>query len=154
MVGSVGAGSISDCYVTGLVTNPTTTDGNVGTFIGARKSGSATSLTGDHYYKVVNGTEAKSIGDAKEDEGISGVSPFDETPYDNGWRTSGALNEYFTTSSPAVPYNQYLATRYNGKYAFKTIPESASDTSAFTDHLTRHYGDWPAYDVLFVNNGS
>lgn len=156
-------GSISDCYVTGLVTNPTTTDsdnntvfmGSVGAFIGALESGGTSKLTNDYYYKVVNGSDVTSIGGEAAEEVSSAVSPFDQMTYSNGaWSGGSALSKNFLAKdSQAVPYNQSLAKRYNGIYAFKTIGGTAS-TSAFTDHLTRHYGDWPAYDVLFVNSGN
>ena len=62
--------------------------------------------------------------------------------------------------NPAAPYDATLASKYGGKYSFKTILELSDGASSLkpstgnvlTKQLDMHYGDWPGIVAIVVND--
>ncbi len=132
LVGSL-SGTITSCYSTCSAQGAT-----VGRLVGSGGSG-----TGCYAVGSVN-DEAWDITDLDGNE-------LDTASYDA--LVGGG-------KSPAIPYDATLASKYGGKYSFKTVVELSSNASSLigssgstlTKHLTAHYGDWPAIVTLVVNS--
>ena len=134
LVGSMSSGTIAACYSTCSVSGTT-----AGRFAGTGNVASDSYAVG-----ALNG-EAWNVTDLDGNELTTDA-------YDAA--IAGGKN-------PANPYDATLASKYGGKYSFKTVAElpgaaealglaSASETT-LVKHLNTHYGDWPAIVTLVVN---
>lgn len=147
LVGSAQAGTIDNCYATGLVAS-SSANGAVGAFAVLSSASSAT-ITDSFYFKTING-DLPPIGNNPT---ASGVTAFD-TSHDD-YRAMEA-----TKPTVAVPYDKYDATNkahgLPSKYPFKSALELdlANDgrLGSGTGKTTPiHYGDWPQPETLFLN---
>lgn len=131
-------------YSTGLV------DGSSrqGSFAGVL-SGSASDYTNNYYFSIINwGSNA--VG-----QGVTGtgIRAFDDSTADYRYFVStGAEGD---PRSPARPYDDTLNAYYQGKYNLKTVDQLGTGEDVYTteenDFVRTHYGDWPAPEILVVN---
>lgn len=168
-----GSGSVESCYVTGRIT--ASTDDKGGAFAG--KTSGVSFGNDNYYYEIIN----IPASDAETNEPMgpfgSGEPTNPPIPFDvmvSGTNPFATFNKVYTggdkDSGKAIPYDKVLASRYlwtddedgttTSRYPLKTIQQldseavpSTSDGS-FTDHLTRHYGDWPMPETLIINTPS
>ena len=152
------SGSISNCYCTGLVSGDNA-------FIG---SGGA-SVSSSKYYELVN-EKAGSSGIEGKPAGTSGASALDaENSYDTFVGGYSVWND-------AVPYDSGTVDNiingvgkyYGGRYNLKTVTQLTQTTKARINNtdtyktgndindgwyfVNVHHGDWPAPEMMFVNN--
>lgn len=155
LVGSMSAGSASNCYVTGLVEGKDAT-AKVGTFIG-NLTGTGNLVSGNTHYSLVNmydeetgeDREVPAIGNDKDNTNVKALDESAKTFNDNAPATSKAW-----------PYDDYVTNHSGGKlkkadskYPFKNIKQLSGDTSSdFPKLATTHYGDWPMPEVMFENS--
>jgi hypothetical protein len=149
LVGSAtNGGTIANCYCTGLIEARTEANAKIGAFAGT----SEISPTDCYYYQIINyrddGSDLAPIS-GKTDSGIKAIDEsvqkyqayFDDIEFVEG-----------------IPYDTELTKLYAGKYPFKAITHldknytEGSEGATKRDYfVTKHYGDWPAPEVLVVN---
>ena len=153
--GTSSSGSISGSYATGLVKGT----GAEYAFL----SGGSAMLSGNFYYSIINDRKVTTAqGDAIEtlppvvgsdldiDEALMKTIDKDITTYNS---FAGAPS----TWNYAIPYDPVLVKYYRksdeelGRYSLKTVKQlhGSVETGYFVNF---HYGDWPAPEILVVNN--
>ena len=151
------SGSIEKCYATGLVN---------GTTQFAFVAAGSPSLSGDHFYRVINEVASTKPG-AKEGETepmlpVSGyvlnsanmakIKPIDLNA-DTYNEFAGAWNSW----NPARAFDSTLMQYYSGSYTLRTVDEliGSEKPKGYNDwnqlFIYTHYGDWPSPEVLFIN---
>ena len=123
------SGSIRDSYCTGLVSG----SGSAGAFVG---SWNGTTSSGNRYYQIINGDL---------EPGAGGV-----TALDQGLDTYNAFVGVPDHWAAARPADNTLKTYYQGKFNLRTTDQLATGEKSRSSEI--HYGDWPAPEILFINN--
>ena len=168
LIGNVSYGNVTNCYSTGLVNG--TLFG--GAFIGAKNADSQ--LNSCVYYEIINEIEdVEEKGGTKKHKGyiylepvgngknVAGITYFDsfeknadgKTPYElfigkDLIDENGNINE--SNRSIAITYDRVLTKYYQGKYLLQTVKQLGGAV-ADGDFILTHYGDWPAPEILVVN---
>ena len=139
------SGVLTDCYCTGLVSG----EGD-NAFIG---NGSP-ALEGDnYYYSIINETVKKDAAGnvtaiTYKGPGADGVKALDEDA-----EKYNAFSYTNTSWEYASAYDSELVKYYSGKYNFETVYRLLDNDNELSDnyYVRKHYGDWPAPEVIFEN---
>ena len=144
LVGNMAAGSsLTNSFATGL------TGGNVhGALVGNLAEGASLTQTSGYYPAYLHSVDLTAFA-VGSDENFADATIAESNTGAYEATVAGVLTE-------AVPYDAWLGTTQLNMYPYKTIRQLAglSDDSlntGFTDHLKRHYGDWPSLEVALVN---
>jgi hypothetical protein len=150
LVGTISKGSVNNSYATGLVGITEGSTGDIGCFAGTLVSGVTlgTNASANSYFSLVNLYDAngvaRTVSVIGNDTSNTAVSAFDATVT--------TYNAFVSGSSVAYPYDTYLISKGASTYPLKNIKVLSGDTSSdLPKHATMHYGDWPAPEVLVVN---
>jgi len=170
------SGTLSDCYATGLVNGRKTGDtgysgsgsaggsgssgGSGGTgasgisvYVDASSGAFAGSFSGtasgcsylECINDIVNTDEIFYLSAAGGRTSTDGISPFDRNL--ETFRTfTGEERE------SAGAYDNLLIRYYDGKYSFRTVAQLDDSLDPQKEYFVeKHYGDWPAPEILFEN---
>nr|WP_297706955.1 prepilin-type N-terminal cleavage/methylation domain-containing protein [uncultured Butyrivibrio sp.] len=153
--GTASGGTISNSYSTGLVKST----GTKYAFLG---SGSAT-LTGNHYYSIINEVETSDINWDKvyelmppyagyNPESASDLNKIKAIDYDLTTYSDFVGNTWYA----AKAYDSALVQYYGGKYDLKNVRQlcgaaGIEETIWAKRFVSVHYGDWPAPELLTIN---
>lgn len=153
--GTASGGSINDSYSTGLVKS----DGTKFAFLG---SGSA-NLSGNHYYSIINEVEKNDTNwdkvyelllpyDGYNPESSSDLNKAKAIDYDLETYSNFVGNSWFA----AKAYDPKLVLYYNAKYDLKNVRQlcgvsTGEDALWAKRFVSVHYGDWPAPELLTIN---
>ena len=153
------SGSIENCYATGLI-DQSNSGATVYAFLA---DGSASLLSGNYYYRVINEVEIEKNGKTVTEpmlpypnagavsDHLSKAMPLDLNA-DSYNSFTGAWDDW----NPARVYDSPLVTYYEGKYCLRTVDELNSTVPTDYDSwnqlfISTHYGDWPSPEVFFIN---
>lgn len=150
--------AIQNSYCTGLVMTPEY-EGDVNPYVrgafAGNLSGDATGYTDNHYFSIISGANAVGNG------AYGGIVAFDATTASYQAFVSGK-----SEAQPASPYDDTLVAYYQGKYNLRTVAQLGYEVSTeyYSDdseegeavtveqYVSRHYGDWPAPEIMVINN--
>ena len=135
-------GTIQNCYATGLVSGSTDTS-TKGAF-----AGELSEATNCWVYEIINeGMDA--VGSKPAEASIS-IDDID--------KNTASYNKFVgnpDTWNPANPYDSTLETKFENKFNLRTVDQLANidekKCATGTDFVAKHYGDWPAPEMLVVN---
>ncbi len=150
LIGTMGAGSVSNSYATGLVVGKNDT-ATKGAFVGNLTGG--TLGDNNQYFSAVNYSNATSTGSTQEMPAVgNGTASKAPTALD---ANVDSYKAFMVGTSKAQPYDTYLTQRFDGAYSLKNIKELSGSTDTNLPKLaTSHYGDWPIAETLVVNTKS
>lgn len=143
LVGASG-GRLENCYVTGLVQGSSAAGAVAGSYDGAA-SGCLyleiinERITGDSTieYMTPIGGGAQDPNMTAMDADTAAYTAFVGDP--EGWESAGA-------------YDAVLIEYFKGKYSYKTVTQLEGGPAAGDNYFVNvHYGDWPAPEILFLN---
>ena len=137
-IGLKTGGTVNNCYATGLVSG----NGN-NAFVGSGGSG----ITNSYFYEIVNETEDGYKGSGAS----SGVSAIDSPTDGAGGNTYENFVGGYDSWKQADPYDTFLTSHYGGRYSLKTVTQLSSGNNDSKMFVDRHYGDWPAPELFFIN---
>lgn len=155
--GTASGGGITNSYSTGLVN--VASSGTKHAFLGG---GSAT-LTGNKYFSIINEVETSDAYWGTVVELLPPYSGYDPTANASQMEALdldlAAYNSFVDADSnwkAAVPYDDDLRTYYSSKYNLKTVEQlSTAIPSGYTSwsqlYVSMQYGDWPAPELLTIN---
>lgn len=151
-------GSIQDSYCTGLVMTPVFEGEGANPYVrgafAGKLTGDGASYTNNHYFSIISGGSAVSNGV------YGGIVAFDATTASYQAFVSGK-----SEAQPASPYDDTLVAYYQGKYNLRTVAQlgyevstesysvdsEEGDTVTVEQYVSRHYGDWPAPEIMVIN---
>lgn len=167
LIGNATGGSVDNCYSTGQVGG--STDDTRNAFIG---KGTPTISSRCWYYRIINYysvNNGKSYNykepESRNNDNVVAL----ESVNSNGVSEYDSFVKGLSTWNPAEPYDSFLSSRYKksgeAAYTFRTATQLKAGTKSTspsitsggaTEDLTKyfvntHYGDWPAPEVLIVN---
>ncbi len=155
--GSAGSSSITNSYSTGLIKPKGTRFAFVG-------SGSLGSLSGDYYYSIINEEEKTDAKWEKKYElllPIAGYNPETNTAsitgIDQDLQTYNTFVGDKDNWNAAMAYDSKLVEYYDVKYNLQTVKQLCGDAlptgydSWGQLFVSLHYGDWPAPEILTIN---
>ena len=158
---------IQNCYATGLVYGPVSSGVELGAFA-SHLSGFPVLFTDNWFFSIIT-DPMRAVGSS--DAVLDGIKAFDmDTPTYQQFVSSGE------DRTPASPYDDTLVAYYQGNYNLKTVEQLGyrfpeSDALTFDDfgesdesdgetastenvyYVSTHYGDWPAPEIMIINNG-
>ncbi len=133
--------SFSNCYSVGYVYNEGSTSTNKGGFIGSEQS--SVTYSNCTYLAIANNSKLNAVGNKTE---VTGIAAADVASASHG---SAYLYTHFLSSNlsknDALPYDSYLTKSYH----YKNIGELSSTEPEGL--VKKHFGDWPLYETLVVN---
>ena len=138
-----GSSSLANAYATGL------TGGNTrGAVVGNLGAGATLTQTNGYYPAYLRSVDA-TVTAVGSDENFANATIAESS-------TSTYESTVASVLSAAAPYDTWLTETQQGMYPFKTIQQLAGLTddslnTGYTDHIKRHYGDWPAVEITLVN---
>ena len=159
-VGNVTGDYIKNCYATGMI-DPA--GANNYAFIASE---TPTTFSNNYYYMTINEIEV-----TDDETGKTTIEPM--RPYSA--EGEHELSEYFPHTKPfdlnasfynkfvgsfsawdsAKVYDASLLKYYSGKYPFRTVlqlPDTETKSASTANYfVSRHYGDWPAPEIFFLN---
>ena len=127
-----GSVSVQDSYCTGLVNGTASS----GAFVGNWEENNTSVSSGNRYYQIINGDMIP---------GVTGVSAIDESLASYDSFVGGP-----DTWAAAKPTDSTLTTYYQRRFNLRTTDQLKTDGRGSTTET--HYGDWPAPEILFINN--
>ena len=133
--------SFSNCYSVGYVYNEGSTSTNKGGFTGSEQS--SVTYSNCTYLAIANNSKLNTVGNKTE---VTGLTASDVASASHG---AAYLYTHFLSSNlsknDALPYDSYLTKSYH----YKNIGELSSTEPEGL--VKRHFGDWPLYETLVVN---
>ena len=168
LIGYTDSGTINNCYSAGLVATSKEENANTdekkkglsydNAFIGG---GSPEVSTGNKYLSIINEyTIGSTVNYKKPGPNNVSVAAVDENTSEFiSFMTMSAVGLPYDTGSQTVSLgdSQYrsLSTYHGNKYAYNTVDQLEDDSFPNDgDYYVngRHYGDWPAPEIFFINN--
>ncbi len=159
------AGTITNCYSTGLVTSLTaSTTSTKFAFVAT----GTPNLSGNYYYRIINEVPStKDNAQEGETEPMLPVNGYELNtanmakikPIDLNAESYNTFTGKWDSWNPARAFDPALVQYYGGSYPLKTVDElNAALPTGYSNwnqlFTVTHYGDWPSPEVFFINQSS